>query len=347
MVDGLPIPPLAVVATMPGVPGTRTLCGERLTVTLDTAPGNAAPGGASRPPPPEGACDTAIHLERLKLTFDDEFDTLRLWDPVTRQGVWKTNFASGPQSGPYAWDSRTLHGNHELEIYVDPAFPGLGVVPLGLNPFEVRDGAVSIVANKTPASLKWRLWDYAYTSGLLTTQPSFSQRYGYFEIRAKLPAGKGMWPAFWLIATDASWPPELDILEQLGGDTIYQTVHTRRNGALDETGFKVQRPGATTGYHTYGALWTANRVVWFIDGKQTASAPTPDDMHKPMYILLNLAVGGNMPGSPDDQTRFPGRYSIDYIRVYSLDPAPPPAAAGPHPRPDKKPGRAAASPGGA
>jgi len=131
-----------------------------------------------------------------------------------------------------------------------------------------------------------------------------------------------MWPAFWLLSTDGSWPPELDILEQLGGEDIYQTVHTQQDGAPEETGFKIRLPGATTGFHTYGALWTPDRVVWFLDGKETATAPTPADMRKPMYILLNLAVGGNMPGDPDDHTVLPSRFSIDYVRVYSLDPAP-------------------------
>ena len=268
-----------------------------------------------------GGCDNAIHVDRLRLTFDDEFATLRLYDPRTKQGVWKTSFISGPQTGAYAWDSRTLHGNHELEIYVDPAFPGLGQGPLGLKPFAVRDGAVSIIADKTPEAVKWKLWGYNYISGLLTTQLSFAQRYGYFEIRAKLPAGKGVWPAFWLLPTDATWPPELDILEQIGGEDVYQTVHTAQDGAHEQTGFKIQVPGDTSGFHTYGALWTPDRIVWFVDGRQTATAPTPADMRKPMYLLLNLAIGGSMPGDPDDHTVWPARFSISYVHVYSLEPA--------------------------
>ncbi len=329
--DGLfnPPPPVPVAATISAIPGTRNLCPDHLVLARDPATPPGAPQG--------GPCDHVIHLDRLQLTFDDEFDSLRLYNPRTNQGVWKTSFAHGPQTGAYAWDSRTLRGNHEQEIYVDPDFPGLGVGPTGVKPFSVKDGVLTITADHTPDAIKWKLWGFAYTSGLLITQPTFSQQYGYFEMRARLPAGKGVWPAFWLLSEDATWPPELDILEQTGDDTIYQTVHTAQDGAPEETGFKVDTPGATTGFHTYGALWTPDRVVWFIDGKQTASAATPADMRKPMYILLNLAIGGGMTGDPAPQTAFPARYSLDYVRVYALQPAqhgPPPAkhAAGDHHR---------------
>jgi len=300
---------------MAALPGTRTLCTTQLVIARESKSSGAAPETGA-------GCDTVIRLDRLRQTFDEEFDTLRLYDPHTQQGVWKTLFAHGPQTGAYAWDSRTLRGNHELEIYVDPGFPGQGQTPLGLNPFSLRDGVLTITADKTPEALKSKLWGYNYTSGVITTQTSFSQRYGYFEIRARFPSGKGVWPAFWLLATDASWPPELDILEQLGGEDVYQTVHTAQDGAHEQTGFKIKTPGDVTGFHTYGALWTPDRIVWFIDGRQTATAPTPADMRKPMYILLNLAIGGGMPGDPDGHTPFPARYSIDYVRVYSLDPSP-------------------------
>jgi hypothetical protein len=320
-VDGLPLtppsinapPPANMPTVMGGVAGSKSLCTTGLVIVR--APGQGVPPSAT-------GCDKAVHIDRLRETFDDEFDTLRLYDPQTKQGVWKTLFAHGPQTGPNAWDSRTLRGNKELEIYVDPAFPGLGQTPLGLNPFSVRNGMLTITADRTPEALKWKLWGYNYISGVLTTQLSFAQRYGYFEIRAKLPSGKGVWPAFWLLATDATWPPELDILEQLGGEDVYQTVHTAQDGANEESGYKTAIPGDTTGFHTYGALWTPDRIVWFVDGKQTATAPTPADMHKPMYVLLNLAVGGGMPGDPDGRTPFPARYTMDYLRIYALDPTP-------------------------
>lgn len=327
-------PPPAVAAPFPAIPGSRALCPDHLSIVHDFS-ASAATHPMIDPSGFSGPCDSAIHVDHLRMTFDDEFDVLSLYDPRTKQGVWKTSLISGPQTGPYAWDSRTLRGNREQQIYVDPAFPGLNPAPLGLNPFSVRNGVVSIIATKTPEAVKGALWGFPYVSGMLMNQPNFAQRYGYFEIRARLPAGKGMWPAFWLLPADGSWPPELDVLEQLGGDDIYQTVHTAQDGAHEQSGFKVRLDGATGGFHTYGALWTPDRVVWFLDGRETATAPTPADMHKPMYILLNLAVGGDMPGNPDEHNTWPARFSIDYVRVYSLEPvgaqiaAPPPAAAKP------------------
>ena len=320
--DGLPnSPPPAVVAAVPSIPGGRPLCPDHLMIVRDSSPLSM--------PPQMGACDHVIHLDRLHETFDDEFDSLRLYNPRTKQGVWKPSYAHGAQTGPLAWDSRTLRGNHEQEIYVDPDFPGMNPTPLGLDPFAVRDGVLTISADHTPDAVRWKLWGFAYTSGMLMTQPTFAQRYGYFEMRAKLPAGKGVWPAFWLLSADASWPPELDILEQVGDDTIYQTVHTAQNGAHEENGFKAVAAGATTSFHTYGALWTPDRIVWFIDGRETATAPTPADMHKPMYILLDLAIGGGMTGDPAPATPFPARFSLDYVRVYALEPPPAPPAAAP------------------
>lgn len=268
--------------------------------------------------PPAGPCLSRVRLGLLPLTFADEFDALSLYDARTRRGRWKTSFAHGPQRGAMAWDSRTLKGNHERQIYVDPAFPGSGFMPLGLNPFAVSQGILSIKAEPTTPKAKDQLWRFGYASGLLTSQPSFSQRYGYFELRAKLPRGKGLWPAFWLLPSRGGWPPELDVLEQTGGDVVLQTAHFAKVGGPAEVGHKTTVEGATTAFHTYGVLWTAERITWFIDGEQTAAAPTPPDMHGAMYLLLNLAVGGSFAGDPDPTTPWPAHFEIDYVRAYGL-----------------------------
>ena len=168
----------------------------------------------------------------------------------------------------------------------------------------------------TPPELRPLLKNYAYMSGVITTQPSFSQTYGYFEMRAKLPRGKGLWPAFWLLPLDQSWPPEIDVMESIGDPSqVYVTTHSKTTKA---PGFEPKI--APDEFHTFAVSWDASDVIWYIDGKEVGRHATPADMHKPMFMLANLAVGGNWPGRPDASTRFPATYEIDYIRAYRFAP---------------------------
>lgn len=259
-------------------------------------------------------------LAGLKPAFAEEFDTLSLYDRATGEGVWKTNFWYGAQEDGLSWSdsSRNPHDG-EQQIYVDPAFAGSGKTALGINPFSVQNGVVAISANPTPAQDQSALWSYKYTSGLLTTETSFAQQYGYFEVRAELPEGKGMWPAFWLSPVGGGWPPELDIFEHLGGETLYQTSHSGIGGANVEQANAVYMSDLTTGFHTFGALWTAEKITWYVDGVATFSTATPADMDKSMFIQLNLAIGGNFPGNADATTQFPANLKIDYVHVYSME----------------------------
>ncbi|HVY84698.1 MAG TPA: glycoside hydrolase family 16 protein [Caulobacterales bacterium] len=247
----------------------------------------------------------------LHLRFSEEFDTLRL--RANGGGVWSTTFGYG------GVDNRTLTNNHELQLYVDPAFAGGGGAPLGLNPFALHGGVLDIVADHAPDALAPLMDGYQFTSGLLTTRESFSQTYGYFEMRAKLPAGRGLWPAFWLLPADGSWPPEIDILEQLGRepDGYYASIHA--SGHIDST-TRISVADTTDGFHKYGVLWDPEHITWFFDERPVHQVDTPPDMHKPMYILVNLAIGGPWAQAPDQTTPFPARMSIDYVRAYSLDP---------------------------
>ena len=160
-----------------------------------------------------------------------------------------------------------------------------------------------------------------YTSGMATTFGKFAQRYGWFEIRAKMPKGKGMWPAFWLLPEDGkSWPPEIDILEILGHEPskVHMTNHWRIDTGTHHEGKGVDftGPDFTTGYHTYALQWTPEEMVWYIDGIERY-ATRQHVPQEPMYVLLNLAVGGDWPGNPDDTTPFPSYMDTDYIRVYA------------------------------
>jgi len=235
------------------------------------------------------------------LVFAEEFS-----DPTATfpNASWTTDYKR--------WDGlRTLVNNEELQIYVDPAFKGTAEHPLGLNPFSVHDGILSIEARWTDRETRPHLWDMAYTSGLLTS--THSQTYGYFEISARLPAGRGLWPAFWLVGTGDHGDCEIDIFEVLGHEPrrIYHTVRSP-DGPTD--GSEYLGVDTSAGFHTYGLEWTPEALVIFVDGVETYRGPNRYNV--PMYMLVNLAVGGTWPGTPDASTPFPARMEIDYIRAY-------------------------------
>jgi beta-glucanase (GH16 family) len=242
----------------------------------------------------------------LTLVFSDDFNTFRRLG--TPGGVWRPTYGDGTQKG---LDRRSLDTNKELEIYVDRDLAD-AKGKIGLDPYALHDGVLDLIVKPTPANLKSRLDNYPYVSGLISSQPSFSQLYGYFEMRAKLPAGKGIWPAFWLLPLDLSWPPEIDIMESVGDPTkVYCTVHSKVAPSPD-----IVATVTPNAFHTYAASWDARNVIWYVDGKKIGQAPTPADMHKPMYLIANVAIGGDWAGTPDHTTVFPAKLSIDYIRAY-------------------------------
>lgn len=242
----------------------------------------------------------------LQLTFTDEFDRFR---PLHAPGgVWRTTFGDGRVDD---LDQRTIRPNGELQLYLDARMSHRGA-PVGLDPFTVRDGVLEIAATKLPEVTRARLDGYAYGSGLITSQPSFSQKYGYFEMRASLPQGKGLWPAFWLLPIDLSWPPEIDVMESVGDPSrVYVTSHSKTRQSKG-----IEARIAPRGFHTFAVAWDAKDLVWYVDGKEVGRQPTPDDMHKPMFLLANLAIGGGWAGAPDETTRWPAKFRIDYIRAY-------------------------------
>jgi beta-glucanase (GH16 family) len=162
-------------------------------------------------------------------TFHDDFDEHPL-----KSGHWVPHYAGGaawPEAqywgGQGSQLKRQTKPNGEQQIYVDPRYAGLSPKPLGLDPFRVHNGVLSIVASRTPPELLPVLFDIPYVSGILTSQGSFAQKYGYFEIHAKIPHGVGVWPAFWMLADDGGWPPEIDVMEGRGQrpDDLVMTAH--------------------------------------------------------------------------------------------------------------------------
>ena len=258
------------------------------------------------------------------LTFDDDFDTFN-WNetsatattPATPTGRWATRYWWGD-------GARTLPSNAERQYYSDRS--------VGVHPFRIADGVLEIAADRSadPASTD----GLPYTSGMITTEGTFAQRYGHFEMRARLPRGRGLWPAFWLLPQDHTWPPELDIMEVLGHEPtrFFGSVHSVETGERRSLVMDAEVDDLAGGFHSFAVSWRPDRIVWYVDGLAVLGTPTPADMHKPMYMLANLAVGGGWPGEPDHATRFPATFAIDRIRVHQFDDL---EAMPPHPGRDR------------
>ncbi|WP_209091329.1 family 16 glycosylhydrolase [Agrobacterium tumefaciens] len=251
--------------------------------------------------------ELSLDRSALSQTFADEFDSLSLRSGG--QGNWDAKYWWAPEKGS------SLTTNGEAQWYVNPGYAGTSAV----NPFSVENGILTIHAEKTAQSIADEVEGYDYTSGMLNTYSSFSQTYGYFEIRADMPTDRGAWPAFWLLPTNGSWPPELDVIEMRGqnANTLIMSTHSNAAGEPTSVINNVSVP-STEGFHTYGVLWDAEHITWYFDDVAVAQTDTPDDMHDPMYMVVNLAVGG-MAGTPSDTDFSDGsQMMIDYIRAYSL-----------------------------
>jgi len=149
----------------------------------------------------------------------------------------------------------------------------------------------------------------------------WSGTYGYYEARMKVQGGQGVWPAFWLLPTSQKWPPEIDIMELLGGRTnrILLTSHwADALGKSQEDSSTITGPDFTKGWHTYAVNWQPGRIDWYIDGRMAKSVRSENVSSEPMEIILNLAIGGRLPGNADSTTPFPRTAQIDYVRVYGL-----------------------------
>ena len=159
-----------------------------------------------------------------------------------------------------------------------------------------------------------------YTSGLVETKGKFQQKYGRFEIRAKLPATRGMWPAHWLMPTTGNWPPEIDIMEMVGHKphTIFGTIHWGQWPANRYYSQAYKGPDFSEDFHIFSIEWQPKSIKWFVDGEEYSEVKlnVPDST---FYLILNTAVGGMMPGNPDETTIFPQYHDIDYVRIYVKD----------------------------
>ncbi len=276
------------------------------------------------PPPPPAAVNVNIQNptltvannsaispgDSLSLVWSDEFDGVQL-DPE----VWFFESGDGSQYGIPGW------GNNELQWYLpDNA--------------ELRNGILVITAREETLN------GNNYTSARINTMDRFVFRYGRIEARIRLPGGQGLWPAFWLLPQDdvyGAWAAsgEIDVMEAVnlgaaGGNTVHGTLHYGAewpNNVSSGNQFLVPTD-STTDFHDYALEWDETEIRWYVDDIMyavqnswlTTAAIFPAPFDQPFYILLNVAVGGNFPGSPDAATVFPVAMEVDFVRVYSGDP---------------------------
>ena len=183
---------------------------------------------------------------------------------------------------------------------------------------------------------------YSYTSGRVTTQNKHDFTYGLFVARAKVPAGKGYLPAFWMMPTDeqryGQWPRcgEIDIMEVLGSETstTYGTIHYGIPHKQNQGSFRIPDEGGfAADFHEFALEWLPEELIWYVDGKEIyrtdewysalegqEKRPYPAPFDQPFHVILNLAVGGNWVGYPEDSSFISSDYEIDYVRIYQKDP---------------------------
>lgn len=247
----------------------------------------------------------------LKMTFSDEFSSSPSASGGGLQTLWRTDYGWGGNSN--ALMARTLFTTGEKEIFVDPTMVSLATgKAVNINPFSVNAGVLTIHAAPTPTAALNDLYGMKFTSGMLSTRDSFTQTYGYFEAKMKLPAGGGAWPAFWLYSVNGG--AEIDIMESHSADTWTATTHSYATGSEVMGASTIYTPDLSTASHTFGLLWNASTITWYLDGVAVRSIATPADMNGPMYLMLGMALDSTTSSS------FTGAdLQVDYVHAYSLD----------------------------
>jgi beta-glucanase (GH16 family) len=238
-------------------------------------------------------------ITKTQLVMSEEFNT----DGAPDSSLWSYNIGIGNNG----W------GNNELQYYSDRS-----------QNVKVENGMLKITATKES------FMGSAYTSGRIFTKGKFEQKYGRIEARIKLPFGKGIWPAFWMLGANSDvveWPQcgEIDIMEYLGSKptSIFGSVHGPgySAGSAITKNYTLSNDRFDNGFHVFGIEWDENAINYYVDDV-LYNQITPDNVpgewvfNQSFYIILNMAVGGNFPGSPNSSTVFPQTMLVDYVRVY-------------------------------
>ncbi|MFN2598105.1 MAG: family 16 glycosylhydrolase [Pyrinomonadaceae bacterium] len=246
-----------------------------------------------------------------KLVWSDEFDGAK------GSGVDRAKW--GAEVGGWGW------GNRELEYYTDNK----------RNAHLDGRGHLVIEAFKEPLPPEFKCWygQCRYTSARLTTKRKFAQAYGRFEARIKIPAGQGVWPAFWMLGADidaVGWPAcgEIDIMENIGREPALArgTIHGPGYSGAHGIGAPYALPDGrrfADDFLTFAVEWETGEIRWYVDGKLYETRTTNDlptgarwVYDHPFFIILNLAIGGEWPRDPDATTSLPQTMTVDHVRAY-------------------------------
>jgi beta-glucanase (GH16 family) len=237
--------------------------------------------------------------------------------------VWKDEFSKSAIDGKN-WTHEVNGkggGNNELQYYTDRRENS-----------RVQKGFLILEARKE--THRGRDGTREYTSARLNTKGKACWKYGAFEFRARMPRGKGIWPAVWMLPEKneyGTWAAsgEIDIMEYLGHEPnrVHGTLHYGgkwpRNTHSGKS-FTLERGDFSSQFHVFRMEWEEKEFRWYVDGKlyqtqkkwRSDGHPFPAPFDKPFHLVLNVAVGGRWPGNPDERTRFPQQMIVDYIRVY-------------------------------
>ncbi len=257
----------------------------------------------------DGAGSADAALAGWTLTWSDEF-----------------NGPDGSAVDPTKWKhdvGGTGWGNNELEYYTD-----------GMQNAVVQGGNLVVTATKDGASqYSCSYGTCQYTSARLLTEGLFSQQYGRFEARAQMPTGKGLWPAIWALGSNiatVNWPAcgEIDFMETIGTDIHNNHGSLHMPNGYGPSGMYTLPNGASyaDAFHTFAIEWEPGTIRFYVDDQlyetqNRTSVPGGDtwEFEHPFFLLINVAVGGQWPGSPDATTVFPQTLKVDYVRVYQQD----------------------------
>lgn len=255
-----------------------------------------------------GGCQFVDSLDGYELVWSDEFEGTEIDDTK-----WGYDLGDGCDISLdlCGW------GNNELEYYTDRPE----------NVF-LENGNLVIKAIK---EVPFYLGEHQYTSARLVTKNKGDWKYGRIDVRAKLPIGKGLWPAIWMLPTDnvyGGWPKsgEIDIMEYLGDEPqrTFGTIHYGHDfWRFNSQGLELESGTFADDFHVFSAIWNENCIQFLMDGikvgepnTRSTTLPTTYPFDQKFHLLLNVAVGGNLPGNPDATTIFPQTMEVDYVRVY-------------------------------
>jgi beta-glucanase (GH16 family) len=240
-----------------------------------------------------------------RLVWADEFDQDGLPDP--------TRWAYDTGMNKAGWHNR------ELQYYAGPRAENA----------VVREGRLVITARRESLSTAPDWGGQRYTSTRLFTQGRRDWTYGFFEVRAKLPCGRGTWPAIWLLNRAVEWPAggELDIMEHVGKNPghVFSSIHTAANHGGNPVGGGTRLEHACSRFHNYQMHWTADRLRFAVDGRVHLEYTNPRagrdrwPFDAPQFLILNVAVGGDL-GGPVDDSVFPVAMEVEHVRVYQARP---------------------------